>query len=90
MNVTELRNGTIDLLWNGYSITPERKKKVTFSRPYLRNRQVLVVKKDSGINSFKQMKKYELGMQPVQLPSSGIKTTKCFARKKDRALWHDL
>lgn len=22
MNVTELRNGTIDLLWNGYSITP--------------------------------------------------------------------
>lgn len=27
MNVTELRNGTIDLLWNGYSITPERKKK---------------------------------------------------------------
>lgn len=63
MNVTELRNGTIDLLWNGYSITPERKKKVAFSRPYLRNRQVLVVKKHSGIHSFKQMRKYELGMQ---------------------------
>lgn len=63
MNVTELRNGTIDLLWNGYSITPERKKKVAFSKPYLRNRQVLVVKKNSGIDSFKQMKKYELGMQ---------------------------
>ncbi len=30
MNVTELRNGTIDLLWNGYSITPERKKKSGF------------------------------------------------------------
>ena len=63
MNVTELRNGTIDLIWNGYSITPERKKKVAFSRPYLRNRQVLVVKKNSGIDSFAQMKKYELGMQ---------------------------
>lgn len=63
MNVTELRNGTIDLIWNGYSITPQRKKKVAFSRPYLRNRQVLVVKKNSGINSFSQMKKYELGMQ---------------------------
>ncbi|CDF75771.1 Amino acid ABC transporter [Lactobacillus acidophilus DSM 20242] len=44
MNVTELRNGTIDLLWNGYSITKQREKKVAFSRPYLRNRQVLVVK----------------------------------------------
>lgn len=63
MNMTELRNGTIDLIWNGYSITPQRKKKVAFSRPYLRNRQVLVVKKNSGINSFSQMKKYELGMQ---------------------------
>ena len=63
MNVTELRNGTIDLIWNGYSITPERKKKVAFSRPYLRNRQVLVVKKNSGIDSVAQMKKYELGMQ---------------------------
>lgn len=63
MNVTELRNGTIDLLWNGYSITPERQKKVAFSKPYLRNRQVIVVKKDSGISSFKQMKNYELGMQ---------------------------
>lgn len=62
MNVTELRNGTIDLLWNGYSITPERQKKVAFSKPYLRNRQVLVVKKDSDISSFKQMKNYELGM----------------------------
>lgn len=63
MNVTELRNGTIDLIWNGYSITPQRKKKVAFSHPYLRNRQVLVVKNNSGINSFSQMKKYELGMQ---------------------------
>ena len=63
MNVTELRNGTIDLIWNGYSITPERKKKVAFSRPYLRNRQVLVVKKNSSIDNFAQMKKYELGMQ---------------------------
>ena len=51
------------MIWNGYSITPERKKKVAFSRPYLRNRQVLVVKKNSGIDNFAQMKKYELGMQ---------------------------
>lgn len=27
MNVTELRNGTIDLIWNGFSITPEREKR---------------------------------------------------------------
>ena len=26
MNTIELRNGTIDFIWNGYSITPQRKK----------------------------------------------------------------
>ena len=63
MNATELRNGTIDLIWNGYSITDQRKKKVAFSRPYLRNGQVLVVKKNSGIHDFAQMKDKTLGMQ---------------------------
>lgn len=45
MKETELKNGTIDLLWNGYSVTPQRAKKVAFSRVYLLNKQVLVTKK---------------------------------------------
>ena len=63
MKETELRNGTIDVLWNGYSVTSQRKKKVAFSRSYLRNRQVLVVKKSSGIKSFAQMKGQAIGPQ---------------------------
>ncbi|KMO61612.1 amino acid ABC transporter substrate-binding protein, partial [Lacticaseibacillus rhamnosus] len=31
MKETELKNQTIDLIWNGYSVTPERKAKVAFS-----------------------------------------------------------
>lgn len=63
MKETELRNRTIDALWNGYSITNQRKKKVAFSRAYLRNRQVLVVKKSSGVTNFSQMKKNSIGVQ---------------------------
>lgn len=63
MKETELRNGTIDLLWNGYSMTPERAKKVAFSRPYLENQQVLVTKKDYGVNSFSDMRGKTLGVQ---------------------------
>ena len=63
MKETELRNGTIDVLWNGYSVTSQRKKKVNFSKAYLRNRQVLVVKKASGIKSFKQMTGKVVGAQ---------------------------
>ena len=38
----ELSSGRIDLIWNGYTITDERKEKVLFTKPYLKNAQVLV------------------------------------------------
>jgi polar amino acid transport system substrate-binding protein len=51
MKETELNNKKIDLIWNGYTITEDRKEKVTFSDPYLANRQVIVVKADSNIQT---------------------------------------
>ena len=63
MKKTELKNGTIDVIWNGYMATPERQKKEAFSRVYERSGQSLVVKRDSGINSFADMKNKKLGLQ---------------------------
>lgn len=63
MKETELNNGTIDLIWNGYSITDERAEKVLFTNPYMVNEQVLVTKKSSGITSFADMKDKVLGAQ---------------------------
>lgn len=63
MKETELKNGTIDVIWNGYTATPERLKKEAFSRVYERSGQSLVVKKNSGINSFKDMQGKKLGLQ---------------------------
>lgn len=51
MKETELNNGTVDLLWNGYSITEERKQVVSFTDPYLENKQIVVTMADSDINS---------------------------------------
>ena len=63
MKETELRNGTIDLIWNGYTVNPERKKTVAFSVPYLRNQQVLVSKKKENVYDAKSMKGKALGLQ---------------------------
>ncbi|MBL3531003.1 amino acid ABC transporter substrate-binding protein [Companilactobacillus zhachilii] len=68
MKETELRNRTIDLIWNGYTITPARQKQLLFSRPYMANRQVLVTKTAEKITSFKGMAGKTLG---VQTSSSG-------------------
>ena len=46
----ELNSGRIDIIWNGLDITPERKAYVLYSKPYLDNRQLLLVKKDKGFD----------------------------------------
>ncbi len=43
-----LENGTIDLVWNGMTITPERTEGMALSVPYLANNQVAVVKKSEA------------------------------------------
>lgn len=60
---TELKNGKIDLIWNGYSKTEERARKVAFTKAYMKNEQVLVTKKSSQITSFAEMKGKVLGAQ---------------------------
>lgn len=40
-----LENGTIDLVWNGMTITPEREAGMSISVPYLANKQVAVIAK---------------------------------------------
>lgn len=56
MKETELTNGNIDLIWNGYTMTPEREKKVAFTNSYLKNRQVIVTLSNSNINTLKDLK----------------------------------
>ena len=63
MKETELQNGTIDAIWNGYSATDERLEKVAFTIPYMQNTQILVVKKTSGIHSVEDMTGKVLGAQ---------------------------
>ena len=63
MKETELQNGTIDAIWNGYTATDKRKEKVTFTIPYMENQQVLVSKKSQNIQSVKDMSNKVLGAQ---------------------------
>lgn len=41
----ELKARTIDLIWNGMTITEDRAEHMAFSTPYVRNEQVIVIKK---------------------------------------------
>ena len=60
---SELSSGRIDLIWNGYTITEERAKKVLLTKPYLANNQVIVTLKDSDIEKLDDLKGKEIGIQ---------------------------
>ncbi len=47
---TELESGNIDCIWNGFTMTG-REDSYTWSEPYMKNAQVVVVRDDSGIAS---------------------------------------
>ena len=51
MKEQELNQKNIDVIWNGYTITEERKEKVAFTDAYLDNKQVVVTMADSGITT---------------------------------------
>ncbi len=44
----ELKSKTIDCIWNGLTVTEERKENMAFSKSYVENKQVVVIKKDNA------------------------------------------
>ena len=59
---TDLDSNTIDCVWNGFTANTAdddgvlRSEKIDFSYNYMENRQVIVVKKDAGIKTAKDLK----------------------------------
>ena len=59
----ELETGKIDCIWNGFTITEERKNALSFTEAYLNNDQVLVVRDNSGINKLADADGKIIGIQ---------------------------
>ena len=59
----ELAGKRVDLLWNGLTITEERKANILFSSPYLGARQLIVVPAGSPIKGKADLKDKVVGIQ---------------------------
>jgi polar amino acid transport system substrate-binding protein len=59
----ELKNNNIDLIWNGMTITEKRKQEIGFTKPYIEDRQILVVGKNSTIKNKADLKDKTIGLQ---------------------------
>ena len=64
MKETELNSGNIDAIWNGYSLTEERKAKVAYTDAYMKNSQLIVtLKNNSTIKNKEDLKGKVVGTQ---------------------------
>ncbi|MCL1961026.1 MAG: amino acid ABC transporter substrate-binding protein [Desulfovibrionaceae bacterium] len=59
----ELNGHRVDALWNGLTITEERKQNIAFTSPYLDNRQIIVVTTESPINAKADLAGKTVGVQ---------------------------
>ena len=82
MKEIELKSGNIDAIWNGYSLTEERKEKVSYTDPYMKNDQIIVTLKDSAIKTKDDLKGKRVG---TQLGSSGME-----ALEKDKEIINSI
>jgi polar amino acid transport system substrate-binding protein len=74
----ELNTGKIDCIWNGFTITDERAKAMAFTKPYLKNAQVVVVKKGSGYASLASLKGKKVGLQAGSSAADALEAAKDF------------
>ena len=69
---TELSSGRIDLIWNGYTITDDRKEKVLFTKPYLSNAQVVATMADSPIKALDDLDGKIIGLQALSSAADAL------------------
>jgi polar amino acid transport system substrate-binding protein len=74
----ELNTGKIDCIWNGFTITEERKKAIAFTKPYLRNAQVVVVKKGAPYTTLASLKGKSVGVQAGSSAGDALEAAKGF------------
>ena len=60
---SELESGRIDCIWNGFTMTDERKKVLAFTKPYMDNVQGYVVLNDSAVKTPEDLKGKRLSIQ---------------------------
>lgn len=72
---SELNSGSIDCIWSGFSING-RANKYTWSKPYVNNKQVIVVKNHSGINSLAKLKGKNVEVQKDSSALAALESNK--------------
>jgi polar amino acid transport system substrate-binding protein len=59
----ELNTNKMDCIWNGFTMTPEREEMLTFTKPYMNNKQVVIVLAESPIQTLADLADKDVALQ---------------------------
>lgn len=76
--VLELNSGTIDMIWNGLTITESRLEEMSFSTPYLSNSQIIMVKAGSTIETMNDLVGKTVGVQISSASDDAVSASSIF------------
>ncbi|MCF7930367.1 MAG: amino acid ABC transporter substrate-binding protein [Acholeplasmataceae bacterium] len=78
--VLELNAGTIDMIWNGLTITESRLEEMSFSSAYLGNSQIIITKKDSTIDTVNDLIGKKVGVQISSASEDAVTASSIFTQ----------
>ena len=87
----ELKAGTIDCVWNGMSVTPERKENMALSDKYLNNKIVLMslADSDTDVTDASQLADLKIGTQVDSSALGVLKSNEAYDSFKDNVQEYD-
>lgn len=79
----EIANGTIDVIWNGFTMEG-REDKYTWTKPYMKNSQVLVVTADSSFTKTDELKGKRIALQSGSTADDALQKSGDFYASLDK------
>ena len=76
----ELQSGKIDCIWNGMTITEERVEAMYFVKPYIANRQIVIVGENSDIKTKADLNGKKIGLQKGSSALNAVKDDDVYSK----------
>lgn len=81
--IFELKSKKIDMVWNGMTITEDRKKQIAFSNAYYTGEQIAITRADSDIKSISDLAGKVVGTQMGSTSYFALEKNPVFSEVKD-------
>ena len=82
----ELESGNIDCIWNGMSMTPDRKENMSLSNPYLNNKIIIMTNTEIEISTKEDLIGKEIGIQAGSAALESVKNDELYENIQDKLI----